>query len=246
MARNDLEGLGGATRDLIAAARGAHEPNELNRARVRRGVEVKLAAGLGLALGPTASALAGATKITLVVATVGTVVGAGAYKAGLLPLPKHAAPIVSHARPATRVAVALPPAPPVEAPAPAPAVEKPAPVHHHARPAPAAPVVSASALAEETSLIGAANTALAHHDVASALALLNDYDHRPGAGVLAEERTVTGILTLCAAGRTDAARAEARHFRARWPRSPLTARVDGSCVGAGRPASPTPSPAPFH
>jgi len=37
---------------------------------------------------------------------------------------------------------------------------------------------------------------------------------------------------MCAAGKTDAARVEARHFRARWPRSPLTARVDGSCVGA--------------
>lgn len=105
-------------------------------------------------------------------------------------------------------------------------------MRRHVRPAPAAPVASASALAEETSLLGAANTALAHRDVASALALLDDYDHRPGAGVLAEERTVTGILVMCAAGKTDAARVEARHFRARWPRSPLTARVDGSCVGA--------------
>src|SRR5262249_3316178 len=121
-------------------------------------------------------------------------------------------------------------------PAPvAPHVERPAPVRRHARPAPAAPVESASALAEETSLIGAANTALAHHDVASALALLDDYDPRPGPGGPAEERTVTGILAMCAAGKPDAARAEARHFRARWPRSPLTARVDGSCVGPARP-----------
>ena len=43
---------------------------------------------------------------------------------------------------------------------------------------------------------------------------------------------MTGILASCAAGHVDAARAEARHFRARWPRSPLAARVDGSCAGA--------------
>jgi len=230
MKTDEPQGLGGPASALIAAARGAHEPNELNRARVRRGVEVKLAAGIGLALGPTASALAGATKVTLVVAAVGTVVGAGAYKAGLLPLPKQTAHVAVHARPSAppvRVAVVAPPPAPVVAP-----VEKPAPVRRHVRPAPAAPVASASALAEETSLLGAANTALAHRDVASALALLDDYDHRPGAGVLAEERTVTGILVMCAAGKTDVARVEARHFRARWPRSPLTARVDGSCVGA--------------
>ncbi|HYU65940.1 MAG TPA: hypothetical protein VEK09_04255, partial [Jatrophihabitantaceae bacterium] len=64
--------------------------------------------------------------------------------------------------------------------------------------------------------------------------LLEDYDRRGGAGILAEERTVTGILALCAGGHLDAARAEARHFRARWAHSPLAARVDGSCVGPTR------------
>jgi hypothetical protein len=238
MATHEPPELGKQTRDLIAAARGAHDPNELNRARVRRGVEVKLAAGLGLALGPTASALAGATKVTLVVAAVTTVVGAGAYKTGLLRLHDAPAPVV--ARVAKRNLNTSPaPRPQENETAPAPVAappERPAPARRHLRPAPAAPTASASALAEETSLLGAANTALAHRDVASALALLDDYDHRPGSGILAEERTVTGILTMCAAGRLDAARAEARHFRARWPRSPLAARVDGSCVGPTRAA----------
>jgi hypothetical protein len=67
--------------------------------------------------------------------------------------------------------------------------------------------------------------------VGRALALLGDYDHRSGGGILAEERAVTGVLALCAAGKPDAAGVEARHFRARWPRSPLAARIDGSCVG---------------
>jgi hypothetical protein len=240
MATHEPPELGKQTRDLIAAARGAHDPNELNRARVRRGVEVKLAAGLGLALGPTASALAGATKVTLVVAAVTTVVGAGAYKTGLLHLPGSPPPVV--ARVAKRSLNATPTPQPEQAP-PAPVAtttERLAPARRHPHPAPAAPPASASALAEETSLLGAANTALAHRDVASALALLDDYDHRPGSGILAEERTVTGILTMCAAGRMDAAHAEARHFRARWPRSPLAARVDGSCVGTARPPHAAP------
>ncbi len=100
----------------------------------------------------------------------------------------------------SRAARPLPP--PAERPAPivAPAPLAPAPAprrHAHA----AAPVDNTSALAQETALLGAANTALAHRDVASALALLDDYDHRARTGILAEERAVTGILTLCAAGR---------------------------------------------
>jgi hypothetical protein len=215
------------TRALIAAARGVHDPSEISRARVRRGVEVKLAAGLGLALAPAATALAGATKVTLVVAALGTAVGTGVYT---LKAREHKpAPVVAKARPIAAARPVVPP-PPVEKPAP---VAAPAP---RRRPHAAAPVpeVSASALAAETALLGAANTALAHRDVKTAIALLQDYDRRGGPGVLAEERTVTGVLALCAAGRPDAAQAEARHFRARWPRSPLAARVDGSCVGSER------------
>jgi hypothetical protein len=228
--------LDSRTRALIDAARSGHEPNELNRARVRKGVEVKLAAGIGLALAPVSTALAGAAKITLAVATVGTVVGAGIYA---LPRVKHHAPPPAVVAPHPRVVAAAPAPPPAPEEKPAPAVVAPAP-RRRPHPAPAAPIDNASALAEETQLLGAANTALAHKDVASALALLEDYDRRPGAGVLGEERTVTGILTMCAAGKADAARAEARHFRARWPRSPLAARVDGSCVGEARPGRASP------
>jgi hypothetical protein len=237
-------------RALIDAARGGHDPNELNRARVRRGVEVKLAAGIGLALGPAASAFAGtAVKLTLAVAAVGTVVGAGIYalpRRGDAPV-RAAAHVASQHRPVAPIALGAAPAPVVaEPPAPVSPTEKltaslPAPAPRrrvHAPPAP--PVESASAIAEETALLGGANTALAHHDVARALALLNDYDHRSGAGVLAEERTVTGVLAFCAAGKLEAAAVEARRFRARWPRSPLTARIDGSCVGPARASGTTP------
>jgi hypothetical protein len=224
-----LEPLDTDMQSVIDAARGGHEPNEMARARVRRGVELKLAAGIALAVGPTASAFASAAKVTVAVVALGTVVGTGVYVYPRLTA-KHAPvrPVATHvvARPA-----------PVEPPA---LVEEPAPsaprarahVKHHA-PVAAPPVVveNISSLKEETALLGAANAALARGDVKRATALLDDYDHRPGASQLAEERTVTGILAACAAGHGDAARAEARHFHARWPRSPLAARVDGSCAG---------------
>jgi hypothetical protein len=233
-------------RSVIDAARGGHEPNEMARARVRKGVEVKLAAGIALAVGPASSAFAGAAvKVTAAVVAVGSVVGAGVYV-----VPKVVSkPAAVHA-PAPRVTA--PPPPSVVAPEPVevvPAVAPPhrAPVKRRVAPAPAAAVVeSASSLKEETALLGGANAALARGDVARAQMILREYDRRPGAGsggsggLLAQERMVTGILASCAAGQTDAARAEARQFHARWPRSPLASRVDGSCAGKADPARSVP------
>jgi hypothetical protein len=215
---------------VIAAARGGHEPNELNRARVRRGVEYKLAAGIALAVAPASSALAAVAKVTVAVVAAGAVVGTGVYV-----YPRYIAK-QEVSRPAAHVARRAPAArPPAPVDFPAVVVEPAAPVRAPSKrrvaltPPPA--VESASSLKEETALLAAANAALGRGDVKRALALLEDYDHRPGAGVLAEERAVTGVLTSCAAGRVAAARAEAQQFRTRWPRSPLAARVDGSCAG---------------
>jgi hypothetical protein len=222
-------------RTVIDAARPGHEPNELSRARVRKGVEYKLAAGIALAVGPASSAVAGVLKMTAAVVAVGTVVTAGVYV-----IPRHVArPAAVHA-PATHVAHAAPaiaPPAPAEIDIPAPVAPPRAHVIKHRAPvAPAPAPIDVSSLKEELALLGAANAALGRGDTKRALSLLDDYDRRPGAAQLAEERTVTGILADCASGHVDTARAEARHFRARWPRSPLAARVDGSCAGAAGPA----------
>jgi len=228
------------TRSIIDAARGGHEPNEMARARVRRGVEIKLAAGIALAVGPASSAFAGALKLTAAVVAVGSVVGAGVYA-----YPRFATKRAPVHAPAARVAPAAPavmPPPPVEIEITAPVVTTarvPARRHAHVA-APPVAVENVSGLKEETALLGAANAALARGDVKRALAVLDEYDRRPGAGTLAEERTVTGILASCAAGHAETARAEARSFRARWPRSPLAARVDGSCAGTVEPARAKP------
>lgn len=220
-------------RAVIDAARPGHEPNELARARVRRGVELKVAAGLALAIGPTASAFASAIKVTAAVVAIGSAVGAGVYVYPRLSAKPAARPAPAQ-HVAARPAPVEMPEPEMKAPAPAPAR---AHVKHHApvaaAPVPVEKVSSSFGLKEETVLLGAANAALARGEVKRALSLLDDYDHRPGAAQLAEERTVTGILASCAAGHVDAARAEARHFQARWPRSPLAARVEGSCAGNG-------------
>jgi hypothetical protein len=226
------------TQSVIEAARGGHEPNELARARVRRGVELKIAAGVALVVGPASSAFAGAIKVTAAVVAVGAVVTAGAYV-----LPKYSSKPAPVRPVAARVAAPVASAPvvaPLEAPEPV-APPRHVAIRHRAPAAPApVPVENVSSLKEETALLGAANAALARGDVKRALSALDDYDRRSGSSVLAEERTVTGILASCAAGHVDTARAEARHFRARWPRSPLAARVDASCAGPAGPSRPSP------
>src|SRR5436190_10263077 len=117
------------TQAVIDAARPGHEPNELSRARVRRGVELKLAAGLALAIGPTASAFASAVKVTAAVVAIGSAVGAGIYVYPRLSAKPAARPApVQHvaARPAP---VEMPEPAEIKAPAPAPAR---AHVKHHA------------------------------------------------------------------------------------------------------------------
>jgi hypothetical protein len=62
---------------LVQAARGADQPNELSRARVRRRVEIQLAAGDGVALARSGVGVAGVVKAAVVAAVVGAVAGAG-------------------------------------------------------------------------------------------------------------------------------------------------------------------------
>ena len=96
---------------------------------------------------------------------------------------------------------------------------------------PAAATLSKSeSLADEVKLLVSVNSAIQSHHGAEALRLLRVYDQQFKKPQLREERSAAGVLALCAAGRTDAARSAAQRFEAAWPRSPLTARVVDSCV----------------
>jgi hypothetical protein len=165
-------------RAIIEAARSGYEPNELNRARVRRGLELRLVAGLGaLLVGSTSTALAAAAKITIAVVAVGTAVGAGVYV-----YPKYAAPKRESAP--AKIARPAPVAAKAEEPAPPPPVER---VRRRA-PAPAPRVENRASLTAETALLAAANAALGRKDATRALALLDEYDRglTPGTpGILA-------------------------------------------------------------
>src|SRR5262249_44917695 len=146
-------------RSVIDAARGGHEPNEMARARVRRGVELRLAAGLALAVGPTASAFASAAKVTVAVVAIGPAGGAGVYVYPRFSAKPASRPTVQHvaARPAR---VEMPAPAEIPAPAPAPVPSRPHVKHHAPVAAPPVAVENVSSLKEETALLGAANAAL--------------------------------------------------------------------------------------
>ena len=231
------------TLSVIEAARTGHEPNEMARARVRKGIEIKLAAGIALAIAPATSAFAGALKVTAAVVAVGSVVGAGVYV-----VPRY----VSKPAAGPRARAARRRAPGAR-------------LHSRGRRPPRSPCPTGGdgatraqqaarrrgagagrrrervqpqrkrsrCWARRTRRSGAATSSARCRCSTTTIA-------GPGRVCSSQERMVTGILAACGAGRVDTAREDARQFRARWPRSPLVSRVDGSCAGSADPARSTP------
>jgi hypothetical protein len=230
-------------RAIIDAGRDGDAAGDLERARVRRALFAKIAAGGGAALASssvaaaqgTAPVVAAATTalplakilVPLAIIAAGSVGGTIAWHARG-PAPTHAQPTVVLPAPTPRVAApppALEPVLPVVYERPAPrhtaAVSHPTTLVHEAP-------VSTNRLAEETALLASANAALRAGNSTRALALLDDYDHRYPAGVLREEVLATRIIARCeldAGGATAGADA----FLARHPKSPLAPRVRSSC-----------------
>jgi hypothetical protein len=231
----DIE-LAPEERSLIAAARDAHAPNENQRTRVRNGLAAKLAAGVAAPLLATSSAMAMVGKVGAGVALLAAV-GTTAVYVSKTDAPK-APPVVHSAKaPAPRPVPVAAPAPVLEPPV-EPLIEPPKEARpsaprprgpHHAA-APAAP----ADLAGELALLTQISEATKRADVARAERLLADYDQRYRSPQMAQERAAAGILLACAAGRTDVARAQARRFLEHWPRSPLVARINSSCVAEAK------------
>ncbi len=215
---------------VIAAARDASHPSDVQRARVRRGLDAKLAAGVAAPLLLSSTAVAAVVKLgagLAVAAAVGTTVLYVALPSQ--PEPAPAAPPSAHrARPAAATPALAPPAEPEPAMAAPPPETRPAPppprATYRREPAPAAD------LAGELGLLTQASAATQAGDAARAAELLRAYDRAYPAGQLRQERAAAGLLAHCAAGRVESARAEARRFLERWPRSPLVARVRASCA----------------
>jgi hypothetical protein len=239
-------------RAILDAGRDGDGAGDLERARVRRALLAKIAAGGAVLAGSSAAAAPTAT---------GTTAGAGgvAASASALPLAKllvplailaaggmgagiawkvrrDAAPAAATsvpARPPERLAPVSPEAPP---PVAAPEPRSSPPRHTHVAARELAPPPT-NRLTEETSLLASVNAALRGGESARALALLDDYDRRYPSGVLREEVLATRLIARCrlddasSPGPAGAsAKADAELFLARHPASPLAPRVRSSCA----------------
>lgn len=228
-------------RALIAAARDGAEPTEVQRARVRRGLDAKIAAGVAAIVLPTSAGLATLLKVGAGLALAAALGGGAIYLAGPRP-PDPAA--TSKARPARAPRSPAPASAPASATIPVP-VPPPPSAASELRPPPAharglarrreanSGLATPVDLAGELALLNQASAATRRGEVARADELLRTYDERYPAGELAQERAAAGVLAHCAAGRTERARAEARRFFESWPRSPLVVRIQSSCAGEG-------------
>jgi hypothetical protein len=96
-------------------------------------------------------------------------------------------------------------------------------------------------LDDETRALRSAIADLRDGHADRALAAIDAQESRFPGGALAEERAEARIVTLCALGRNDEARADASRFLRAHPRSLLADRVLASCGGNGA-AGPSPGP----
>jgi hypothetical protein len=228
-----MNDLSSTARDILNAGRDADGAGDLERARVRKALMAKIAAGgaltaTGTAAASTTTAAAAPTAkilVALAVAVAGGVGGAIAWRA------QRPAPVVVAAAPVAAPVVVPTPAPavaPVAVEAPAP---RPAPVRRARPSASAHAEAPANRLAEETALLAAANGELRNGDARRALGLLDDYDRRYPQGVLREEVLATRVIARCQIGLAPdaAARRAANTFLTRHPASPLAPRVRSSC-----------------
>jgi hypothetical protein len=239
-------------RNILEAGRDGDGAGDMERARVRRALFAKIAAG-GVVLG-TSSVAAGSGAVgggASGAAASGAAGSAplGTFAAIATPLAKILIPLAvivgggvggavawraqRTMAPTTVIMLPAPVAPafaPVIEPTPAPTA-RPVVAHHAHVAAPThvetAPMTT-NRLAEETALLAAANGQLRGGDARRALSLLDDYDRRYPAGVLREEVLATRVIARCQLG-DNSARRGADAFLARHPASPLATRVRSSC-----------------
>lgn len=223
-------------RAILEGGRDLDNPGDLERARVRRALLAKIAAG-GVLTAATSTAAAGSTAtvsapLAKILVSVAIVIAGGV--GGTIAWRAHRAPAAPVSAPAP-VAVAMAPqivSVPASLPVPAAPVAHRAAVHHARVAAPAHDEAPADRLAEEMALLAASNAELRGGDARRALALLNDYDRRYPSGVLREEVLATRVIARCQIGLAPdaAARRAADAFLTRHPASPLASRVRSSCA----------------
>lgn len=223
-------------RDLLESARLSYEPNDAERARMKRGIDAAIAAaavGAGVA-GAASAGQAAASQLGIAKVILGAMLGVSVVTAGV-----WVAQTVTQAPVATapdRTALAASPRTSVgeanvvaEPPTAAEPEVVPVPVI-----APAPEVASPSReeapdpLTVEMDLLDAAHTATVRGDHAAALAILEAHARDFPRGEMAFERDVQRVLALCALGRAEDATRRYDALAASHPGA--TARLAGSCV----------------
>jgi hypothetical protein len=225
-------------RSIIDAGRDGDGAGDIERARVRRELMAKIAAGtITLAAAEAAAGTAPKSSLTLAKILVPLAIVAGGVGGTVAWRTYHKAPVAPVVV-AIAPAPAAPPAPvvaPIVVPTVAPPTPAPEPVVRHA-PARRAHVAAhvepnSDHLAEETALLASANAQLRGGDARRALALLDGYDRRYPGGMLREEVVATRVIARCQIGLAPDAGAKkgADAFLRRHPTSPLATRVRSSC-----------------
>jgi hypothetical protein len=230
-----MSDLSRESRAILDAGRHLDDPRPSDRARVRRALFARVAAGGAVTLLSSSAAAAPAVAkvlLPLVLVAAGGVGGALWWRA------RHTADVTT-----TSVRVAAPaavPAPVVEpvavaAPAPEPQVQPaPAAANLPTRARAVTPAPAPRNLRVETSMLADANRALRDGEPRRSLRLLDEYDRRFPTGVLRQEMTATRIIARCQVTPGAAGKEAARAFLAQYPASPLASRVRSSCTGANR------------
>jgi hypothetical protein len=238
------------TRALLGAARGADDPGDGDRDRVRARVLAAIGAGAAGTAGtstakaaPAAAGTAGLAKLALLILAVGVAV-TGAYF------------VVTTKNPAAKRLMSETEGPPLSVPLPSPdmlpkpepepepepeiivtvdddaaakpaRVKKPRPATPEPEPAPAPS--PADSLKAERALLAKATAALRAGDPDAALAAVGEHQKKFPHGVLEEERAATNVLALCATGRTSEGKKSRDRFLTAWPRSVHATRVRAAC-----------------
>jgi hypothetical protein len=252
-------------RAIVDAGRAADDPTGEDRARIRGAVLRAIAAPVALgaasakaAKGGAGVKIAGGGLAAKIGGAIGVAVVAGAGLFAAASRENVGGLRAEEALSALVAAVGLPDPPAVEAPAPLqneapePAPESPreAVIRQDLARAGGEPRgglrgkislravegAPASSLEEETKRLREAHKALRSGQPERALELLEEQSATFAAGELREERAAARVFALCEAGKTSEAKAAAKAFLIKSPRSPLAGRVRGACAGKDNPA----------
>jgi hypothetical protein len=236
-------------RALLALTRASDGPTDANRRRVAQALAASVGAvgsslvspGVAAAAAKSAGTTAAATGVATGSSVLGKVlvsaiVGFGVGVAVAVPVTVVAQKPTEQPQPTTTnaaIAIQSPPGPAgtLAWPAQAPILQR-ATAPEGSTPRPRASTIEgeSSALTREVELLASVQWELNAARGRQALKLLDDYEGRGPASMLAPERAAARVLALCQVGEVAGARQLANEFLRSAPNSPVVPRIRRSCA----------------